>query len=176
MYENLITLETKRLRVVCLEVKDMLLLNQGNNEAQFAVKSGYCIGKVEGIDKELLEEFCHLASENEAGNLWFRLWDIVFLKDNKRIGGALFKGGPNENGEVEIGYGISDEFQGQGFGTEAIQELVLWALRQEGVLSVIAETEKDNIASQKVLQHIGMVNYSETDTDYLWRYQVGSDN
>lgn len=55
------------------------------------------------------------------------------------------------------------------YATEAIRETVKWALEQEGVVSVIAETEKDNISSQKVLQKIGMIKYDETDTDYLWR-------
>ncbi len=168
--DNFIELKTKRLRVLCIELEDMLLLNQGNREEEFEKKMGYSIGKLEGLDKELNEEFCRLALENEENRLWFRLWDLVLEKDNKKIGGALFKGGPNQNGEVEIGYGINDEFQCQGYASEGIGAMVQWAMEQEGVLSVIAETEKDNIASEKVLQHIGMIKYSETDTDYLWRY------
>ena len=70
---------------------------------------------------------------------------------------------------VEIGYGIDEEFKGQGYASEAIGA-VSWAMEQEDVLSVIAETEKDNIASYKVLQHIGMSRYSETDTAYWWRH------
>ena len=92
------------------------------------------------------------------------------LQGNKRIGGALFKGGPNSNGEVEIGYGIDDEYQGQGYAKEAIGSIVRWAMKQKGVLAVIAETEKENIASCKVLQHIGMSQYSETEAAYWWKY------
>lgn len=169
MNDNLIKLETERLTIYCLELEDMLLLKQGNQEDQFRNKLGYSINKLEGLDKELIEEFSRLALENEESRLWFRLWDIVSNKDKRRIGGALFKGGPNMNGEVEIGYGIDDSFQGQGYATEAVGRLVQWARDQEVVTSVIAETEKDNIASMKVLQHIGMITYSETDTDYRWR-------
>lgn len=50
----------------------------------------------------------------------------------------------------EIGYGINGEFKNRGYCTEAIEALVHWALKQDGVISVTAET----------------------DTDFLWRYQV----
>lgn len=170
MNEKLIVLETKRLRIYCLELKAMGLLHQGGTEKQFEEVMGYSIGKLEGIDKELNDEFYKLAMQMEEQRLWFRLWDIVSVKDNTRIGGALFKGGPDESGRVEIGYGIKEAFQRQGYAKEAINELVHWALLQEGVTSVTAETDKDNIASQMVLQHIGMQQYAESDTDYLWSY------
>lgn len=172
MNEILVKLETKRLKVVCLELEDMLSLNQGNKEKEFEEKMGYSIGKLKELDKELLEEFGRLAKEYEESRLWFRLWDIVSIADGKKVGGALFKGGPNKNKEVEIGYGIDDEYQNRGYCTEAIEALVSWALKQDGVLSVTAETEKENLASQRVLQHIGMIKYAETDTDFLWKYPV----
>lgn len=172
MNGKLIELRTKRLRVLCLELEDMLLLNKGNTEAQFEKKMGYSIGKLDDFDKELNKEFCAAALKDEENRLWFRQWDFVSLKENKLIGGALFKGGPNKNGEVEIGYGIKDEFQCLGYATESIVAMIQWALGQQGVSTVIAETDKDNIASQKVLQHSGMAKYSETDVHYLWKYQV----
>lgn len=172
MNDKSMILETDRLRIYCLEVEDMLLLNQGSKEEQYEKLRGYSIGRLAELDKELIREFSFLASENEnSSSLWFRLWDITLTDGNKKIGGALFKGGPDKNGEVEIGYGINDEFQGRGYAAEAVKKLVQWALEQKGVLSVKAETEKDNIASQKVLQHIGMYMYAETETDYLWRYR-----
>jgi RimJ/RimL family protein N-acetyltransferase len=171
MNENVIEFRSERLKMVCIGLDMMLLLKEGNTEKQFESSMGYSINKVEGLEKELIDQFSCLALENQESRVWFRLWDIVLLKSNKRIGGALFKGGPNGNDEVEIGYGIDDEFQGQGYATEAIQCIVQWAVKQEGVISVIAETEKENIASGKVLQHIGMSRYSETETDYWWRYK-----
>lgn len=171
MNENVIELRTERLKLVCVELEMMLLLKQGNKEEEFESMMGYSINKVEGLEKELIDAFSDLALENPESKVWFQLWDIVLVQDNKRIGGALFKGGPNQNGEVEIGYGIDDEFQGRGYAKEAIGSIVKWAMKQEGVFAVIAETEKDNLASHKVLQHIGMLRYSETETDYWWQYK-----
>ena len=68
----------------------------------------------------------------------------------------LFKGLP-ENGQPEIGYGISPEFQGQGYATEAVRAACRWALAQPGVAAVEAETEPANAASQAVLRKVGFV-------------------
>lgn len=171
MNEQSIELRTERLKMVCVGLDMMLLLKNGSKEAQFESIMGYSINKVEGLEKELNDQFSTLALENPESRIWFRLWDIVLEKNNHRIGGALFKGGPNQNGEVEIGYGIDDEFQRQGYASEAIGSIVQWAAKQEGVQAVIAETERENIASYKVMEHIGMIHTSETDTAYWWSYQ-----
>ena len=160
---------TERLIILCLDLKNMELLTRGIGEEEFEKKAGLAISKPNEFDKELAREFYGIALNNEKDRLWYRLWKFISVDDNKKVGGALFKGAPNEKGEVEIGYGIDDEYQCQGYATEAIRETVKWALEQNGVLSVVAETEKDNIPSQKVLQNIGIIRYDETDTDYLWR-------
>lgn len=167
--EDTIERKTERLRILCLSLNDMELLTKGIGEEEFEKSKGFELSKPNEIDKGLAKEFYSLALNNEKDRLWFRLWRFVNARDNKKVGGALFKGGPNENGEVEIGYGIEEEYQCQGYATEAVKETVKWALEQEGVLSVIAETYKDNIPSQKVLQNIGMLKYAETDTSFLWR-------
>lgn len=53
---------------------------------------------------------------------------------------------------VEIGYGIKKEIKGKGYMMEAVTAKSIWVSQQEGVLSVEAETDTNNIASQKVLQ------------------------
>lgn len=167
--EDIIVRKTERLKILCLDLPDMELLTRGIGAEEFEKKAGLAISKPNELEKDLAKEFYWLALNNEKDRLWYRLWKFISVEDNKVIGGALFKGAPNEKGEVEIGYGIDDEYQCQGYATEAIRETVKWALEQEKVLSVIAETEKDNIPSQKVLQNICMIKYDETDTDYLWR-------
>ena len=94
---------------------------------------------------------------------------MVSIEDRRIIGGVCFKGGPNEKGEVEIGFGIDDSYQNQGYASEAIAELVKWAHKQDGVRYVTAETLNENIASQKVLQKIGMDQSSENEENYYWK-------
>jgi len=86
---------------------------------------------------------------------WYADWDIVLLATGEVIGGAGFKGGPGETGEVDVGYGIDPPFQNQGLMTEALGGLVSWALCQPGVRAVVAETEPGNEASVRVLAKNG---------------------
>ena len=86
---------------------------------------------------------------------WYAIWMVTRL-DGVQVGDLCFKG-LNEDGSVEIGYGINDELQGQGYATEAVIAAVDWALKQNGVSRVEAETEPNNAASQRVLAKCGFV-------------------
>ena len=84
---------------------------------------------------------------------WYAVW-FIQLKSGERIGDLCFKGVSAE-GSTEIGYGILPEFWGRGYATEAVDAVVRWALDQPGIKSVEAETDAENIASQRVLEKIG---------------------
>ena len=90
---------------------------------------------------------------------WYALWLIV-RKDGAQIGNLSFKGVP-ENGMVELGYGIAEEYRGLGYATEAVETILAWAFDQPGVNSVAAETEADNAASRRVLEKCGFVPAGE---------------
>jgi len=55
--------------------------------------------------------------------------------------------GLNADGSVEIGYGISEENQGNGYAIEAVDAVTAWALNQPSICRVEAETEPGNRAS-----------------------------
>ena len=86
---------------------------------------------------------------------WFAMW-MIELRDGTHIGDLCFKG-LEANGMAEIGYGILEEYRGQGYATEAVGAVVAWALKQTGVKRVEAETEPDNRASQRVLEKCGFL-------------------
>ena len=84
---------------------------------------------------------------------WYAVWMIEKM-DGTHIGDLCFKGLQN-NGTAEIGYGILEAFQGQGYATEAVQAACRWAFRHAEVKSLEAEVDAENAASQKVLQKCG---------------------
>ena len=86
---------------------------------------------------------------------WYVVW-VIERQDGSRVGDLSFKG-LGDDGSTEIGYGIEEECRGQGYATEAVASAVSWALGQPGVTRVEAETEPDNIASQRVLEKCGFV-------------------
>ena len=62
---------------------------------------------------------------------WYAIW-MIELKDGTHIGELCFKGF-SEDGSVEIGYGIEEDYQDCGYATEAVSEVVAWALKQPEV-------------------------------------------
>ncbi len=77
---------------------------------------------------------------------------IVERKSLEVVGGMGFKGGPNEQGEIEMGYGINPAWHNKGIATEMAAALVQWAFMRNDVTKILAETNVDNIASQRVLE------------------------
>lgn len=71
------------------------------------------------------------------------------------IGGLGFHGAPDENGHVTIGYGLVPSAQGMGYASEALRALLRFA-RDQGVSCVHGDTDLDNLASQRVMEAVGM--------------------
>ena len=69
---------------------------------------------------------------------WYAMW-MIELRDGTHIGDLCFKG-LGANGTTEIGYGIFEEHQGQGYAAEAVGAAVNWAFEEPGVTRVDAET------------------------------------
>ena len=87
----------------------------------------------------------------------YAIWNME-LKDapGRIVGDFCFKG-PGEDGVIEIGYGLKEEYRHHGYMTEAVRTITEWALSQESVKQVEAETEENNAASQNVLFRAGFV-------------------
>lgn len=101
---------------------------------------------------------------------WWTNWQIILQKENVAVGSLCFKGGPDDQGGVEVGYGLYSPFLNQGIMTEALAALTDWALKQNGVLYVMAESEKWNLPSHRVLEKNGFLLYNETEEFfYFWR-------
>lgn len=86
---------------------------------------------------------------------WYAIW-IIELRDGTHIGDFCFKG-LDSNGVAEIGYGILEEYQGQGYATEAVEAALSWAFQNPNVTAIEAETDADNAASKRVLEKCGFV-------------------
>ena len=84
---------------------------------------------------------------------WYAMW-MIEKTDGTHIGDLCFKG-LKESGNPEIGYGILDELQGQGYATEAVKLALKWAFGYPEVFAVEAEADPENVASQKVLEKCG---------------------
>lgn len=99
---------------------------------------------------------------------WHTYWLMVISSQPFGAGLIGFKGVPDKNGEVEIGYGIDTAWRNQGYTTEATRRMIDWALQQSDCLAVTAWSDKGNKASARVLQKAGMRVGRETEEQYCW--------
>jgi len=67
----------------------------------------------------------------------------------------------DESPEVEIYYGFSKDYWGQGFATEAARAVLRFAFEEKKIEYIAGITHLENAASQKVLEKIGLEKYPE---------------
>jgi len=108
--------------------------------------------------------------ENEPENLKYHsFWFIIRKEDNIVMGSMGYKNIPNETKEIEVGYGLAkNEYEHNGYMTEALQSFCKEALLDERIEIIIAETEKENIASKRVLEKCGFIKYKEEESEW-WK-------
>lgn len=161
---------TNRLLLLPLSYSQLLKYLQTNH----SLESELGLAPVRRIvSPELMEAFQQailpaVAVSTDQG-LYYTLWTIIHKEQKAMVGDCCFKGPPDKSGEVEIGYGIHAEFQNKGFMTEAVGALCQWVLNQSEVKAVLAETEKTNLASQKILLKNGFSLYSKSAHMLWWR-------
>jgi len=100
---------------------------------------------------------------------WITYWLIKVPPDGYGAGMIGFKGIPDKTGVVEIGYGIDPLFRNKGFTTEAVITLINWAFSDPRCKRIIApNTDRSNLASNRVLEKVGMKVYTEAPTTLSW--------
>lgn len=98
----------------------------------------------------------------------YEFW-MIAKKDNKQIIGDIgFHGKPDENGEVEVGYGLVEQERGKGFGFEALKAIIDWVLSQSNVKVVRADCLISNIPSARILAKAGMKEIKRDDELIYW--------
>jgi RimJ/RimL family protein N-acetyltransferase len=166
-------IETERLIIKPLTYNQLekYILNDNSLEEELNLKE-----TSRSISPELKEALEQTILPNVADTsknyLYSTLWTLISKKENKMVGDLCFVGAPNADGEIEIGYGTYDIFTGLGFMTEAVGGMISWAKKQPEIHAIIADTEKQNTASFRVLEKNDFVKTGENETLLKWRLSV----
>lgn len=111
-------------------------------------------------------------SDTNRNYLFSTLWTVISKDLNQMVAAFCFQGEPNHQGEIEIGYGTIEQFQGKGYMTKAVAAIIPWAASQSNVVSIIAETELTNQASIVVLIKNQFVKVNEIGDKTYWKLNL----
>jgi [ribosomal protein S5]-alanine N-acetyltransferase len=75
--------------------------------------------------------------------------------------------------EVGLFYHVHPDHRGRGYATEAARALVEFAFGPMRLARVVATTERDNLASQAVMKHLGMQMHENAHDEPAWFQVVG---
>jgi ribosomal-protein-alanine N-acetyltransferase len=97
-----------------------------------------------------------------------RAWRVRVVVDrdtNVVVGTVNLQGPPDAEGDVEIGWGISEAWRRRGYALEAASSVTAWALAQPGATSLSAMIADDNAASQALATKLGFARTSRLRRD-----------
>lgn len=98
-------------------------------------------------------------------------WLVMLKSSGKIIGDIGFKGKPDEQKAVEIGYGFLEEYWHKGYATEAVTPLIEWAWATGAVEAIKADTELGNHGSVRVLEKMNMQKIAESESLLYWKLE-----
>ena len=149
-------IHTERLDLQPLELPAARALVAGETRNDRPWAPGYPLGS-----SLLRAELTLAADARKLALRGFGSYQMVRRADGHVIGDVGFMGPPDATGAVSVGCGIIDDARGQGYATEALTAVLEWARGQPGLTCVLADTTRSNLASQRLLERVGMHRVGE---------------
>jgi RimJ/RimL family protein N-acetyltransferase len=149
-------LHTARLDLVLLEPAGARALAAGSNHNGHPWASSYPLAS-----SLLRAELTAAAAAHRRPLGAFGTYQVIRRADDHVIGDAGFMGPPDDTGAVSVGCAITEDARGQGYATEALSALLDWAREQSGLTCVLADTTRSNLASQRLLERVGLHRIGE---------------
>ena len=149
MSENDTILETKRLALRKWTNADCDALFEILRDAEVV----RYIGNGKPFSLEKTRKFLEKMEKSERENGFCR-WQVVEKASSEIVGSCGF-GRIAETNEIELGYLFAQKHWGKGFATEIAESTLAYGFNNLNFREIIALTDLENIASQKVLEKIG---------------------
>lgn len=146
-------LDTKKLTLRQFNINDAedMFINWANDPEVTKYLSWLPHGSLE-VTKDILNSWI-----NNYHNLEFYNWAISLRNINRVIGSISVVKFFNQNLTCEIGYCISKSYWNKGITTEALKAVIIFLLKEVGVIRIEAFHNVNNIASGKVMLKAGMI-------------------
>src|SRR6266403_3591916 len=123
---------------------------------------------------QLSADWLALLRASTSPDPWTHGFSLVHRDSDTVVGMCGFKGPPAADGVVEIAYGVSPEYRGKDYATEAAQALTDYAFSSGKVRAVRAHTLPEPNASTRVLTKCGFRRIGEVidpEDGLVWRWE-----
>jgi hypothetical protein len=162
-------LETQRLNISPLTANQLLLYIAANGSLEKDLNLNYQKRTISiNVENTIQSKILPALNGNLKHDLFLTFWTVIDRYRHVMVADMCFKGPPNDQGKIEIGYGTHENFQGNGFMTEALDALLNWAFQQENVKCIVAETALHNMASIRILEKNNFVVQSSDEFHIYW--------
>jgi [ribosomal protein S5]-alanine N-acetyltransferase len=169
------TLETAHLRLLPYRPEQLLCLIE--QPERFQQVAGFPAAEgLRGfvVSDEVSADFLVRLRTAKGPDPWRHGFAVVDRESRTIIGNVGFKGPPDQDGVVEIAYGIVPGFEGRGYATESAAALVAFAGSSGMVRLVRAHTLPKANASTRVLTKCGFSKVAEVvdpEDGPVWRWE-----
>lgn len=107
--------------------------------------------------------------QDDPSSLGWHAWMIIRKKSSLIIGDVGFKGTPDEERVVEIGFSIVPSKRRSGYAVEAVSSMVEYVLSKHGTIRLTAECSPENPGSIKTLEACGFHRSGRIEDNILFR-------
>lgn len=151
-FEEIPVLETEHLLFRKIELDDVDDLFEIFSDPEITHSMTWEVNKTK---EDTLNKFIKVITERHEKGQSVN-WAIVHKKSKKVIGNCAFIGWSNKHSKAEIGYVLNKTYWGQGFATEALNELIRFGFDVIHLNRIEGGCDIDNIGSEKVMLKVGM--------------------
>lgn len=168
-------METANLTLLPYHPAQLLALIEGVEQFERAIGHRAAEGMRDGItSSEVSPAWLEKLRAAREQDVWMHGFALLHRESNSVIGTIGFKGPPDDEGVVEIAYGVVPGFRERGLATEAAAAAVRFAGRDPRVKIVRAHTRPERNASTRVLAKCGfdrIGDYVDPEDGLVWRWE-----
>ena len=165
-------IETARMKLVPCELSHFeAIINDPQTFAdalQVTITDGWL-----SFPEAITQGYEYLKANEDARGWW--MYFFIHKTDRKLIGTGGFKGKPDANGMIEIGYEIAPAYRSRGLATEAARALIDHAFSHPCIKTVVAHTLAEFNHSTRVLEKSGMKKIEaiyDAEDGNVWRWRL----
>jgi [ribosomal protein S5]-alanine N-acetyltransferase len=151
IYSNLPVLETERLllrKIMSDDLEDMYSYCSNDEVAKYVTWNTHrSLADTKGFVDFVLNQY-------ENGRI--APWGMEYKETGRLVGTIDFVSWQLHHKTAEIGYVISPEYWGKGLTPEASRELIRFGFEKMDLVRIQARCFVENIASQRVMEKVGM--------------------